>query len=313
MWTTDEISTESDVWAEDIYESLPDTTVNDIFDDVLTDFDDLGDSIDVESIGVNDETDEVMEEVESESLSKKLAIDDGEEAKTYTFAAITLAGTDSTVETELYDSGASRHMSPYQHKFINFIPIKKKLLTAADGGHFEAVGKGNMRISMPNGRTIITILLKDVLYALKMGVTLVSIGKIDAAGYALLFHKNQLQIFSVMKERKMLAQIPMKGGLYHVEHLKGADVATAVIPEVVSIEKPHRLMGHIAPKAAKALVEKGLVEGFKLDGSSKMLGVCSSCEYGKAHRKPVKKEHEAPRVEKIGDEVYCDVWGPSPV
>jgi hypothetical protein len=49
-----------------------------------------------------------------------------------------------------------------------------------------------MHISMPNGRTMITILLKDVLYVPKMGVTLVSIGKIDAAGYALLFHKNQL-------------------------------------------------------------------------------------------------------------------------
>jgi hypothetical protein len=66
-------------------------------------------------------------------------------------------------------------------------------------------------------------------------------------------------------------------------------------------------MGHIAPEATKALVEKGLVEGFKLDGSSKMPGVCSSCEYRKAHRKPVKKEREAPRAEKIGDEVHCNV------
>jgi hypothetical protein len=116
-----------------------------------------------------------------------------------------------------------------------------------------------------------------------------------------------------MKGRKMLAQIPMKGGLYRVEHVKGVDVSAAVISEVVFIEKLHRLMGHIAPEAAKALVEKGLVEGFKLDGSSKMPGVCSSCEYGKAHRKPVKKEREAPRVEKIGDKVHCNVWGPSPV
>jgi hypothetical protein len=275
MWTTNEISMESDVWAENIYESLSDTTVDNIFDDVLTDFDDLGNSIDVESVGVDDESDEVMEEVESESLSEKLVIDDGEEAKTYMFAAITLAGTNSTVETELYDSGASCHMSPYRHKFINFISIKKKLLTAADGGHFKAVGKGDMHISMPNSRTMIMILLKDVLCALKMGATLVSIGKIDAAGYALLFYKNQLRIFSVMKGRKMLAQILIKGGLYHIEHRKGVDVAAAVIPEVVSIEKLHRLMCHIASEAAKALVEKGLVEDFKLNGSSKMLGVCA--------------------------------------
>ena len=170
-----------------------------------------------------------------------------------------------------------------------------------------------MHILMLNSRTTTTILLKDVLYAPKMGVTLVSIGKIDAAGYAMLFHKSQLWIFSVTKGRKMLAQIPLKGGLYCVEHEQDVDIAAVVIPEVVSIEKLHQLMGHIAPEAARALVKKGLVEGFKLDESSKMPGICNSCEYGKAHRKPVRKEHKAPKVEKIGDEVHCNVWGPSPV
>src|SRR5580692_10089317 len=72
-------------------------------------------------------------------------------------------------------------------------------------------------------------------------------------------------------------------------------------------------MGHIAPEAAKTLVEKGLVEGFKLDESSQMPKSCDACEYGKAHRKPIKKEREAPRAAKIGDEIYSDVWGPSPV
>ena len=91
------------------------------------------------------------------------------------------------------------------------------------------------------------------------------------------------------------------------------DLAAAVDPEVVSIEKLHQLMGHIAPEAAKMLVEKGLVEGFKLDTSSQMPKSCDACEYGKAHRKPVKKECEAPKAAKIGDEVHSDVWGPSPV
>ena len=33
--------------------------------------------------------------------------------QTYTFAAITLADTNSTVEVELYDSGVSHHMLPH--------------------------------------------------------------------------------------------------------------------------------------------------------------------------------------------------------
>ena len=170
-----------------------------------------------------------------------------------------------------------------------------------------------MHIMVPNDKTTTQILLKDILYALKMGGTLVSIGKIDTAGYVVLFHKSQLQIFSVTKGRKMLVQILMKNGLYCVEHGKAADVAALVVPEVVSIEKLHHLMGHIAPEAVKALVTKGLVKGFKLDKSSKMPSVCSSCEYGKAHRKPVRKECETPRVGEIGDKIHSDVWGLSPV
>ena len=44
-----------------------------------------------------------------------------------------------------------------------------------------------------------------------------------------------------------------------------------------------------------------------------MPSTCDSCEYGKAHRKPIRKENEAPRVAKIGDEIHLDVWGPSPI
>ena len=79
-----------------------------------------------------------------------------------------------------------------------------------------------------------------------MGVTLVSIGKIDAACYAVLFHKGLSQIFSSMKEKKLLVQIPMVNGLYQVEHQGDVDLAAAVDPEVVSIKRLHWLMGHIA-------------------------------------------------------------------
>ena len=127
-----------------------------------------------------------------------------------------------------------------------------------------------MCIMMSNGRTTTQILLKDVLYMLKMGVMLVFIGKINTAGYAVLFHKSQLQIFSVTKGRKMSAQIPMRNVLYCVEHKKEVNVVAVMLPEVVMIEKLHQLMGHIAPDAVKALVSRGLVEGLKLDESSKM-------------------------------------------
>ena len=187
MWTAEEIIADGDIWEE----CLSNIITFDA-DEALTMSNDPDDSLKDNEMAVNVEIDELIGENGCESLEDDSTIDDGENTTTYTFVAITLAGPNSTVEMEVYDSGASHHMLPYCHKFIKFETIQKRLLTTANGGHFEAVGKGEMHIMMPNGRTKTQILLKDVLYAPKMGVTLVSIGKIDTAGHTVLFHKNQL-------------------------------------------------------------------------------------------------------------------------
>ena len=57
---------------------------------------------------------------------------------------------------------------------------------------------------------------------------------------------------------------------------------------------------------------KGVVEGLKLNEAS-TIHSCDSCEYGKAHRKPISKIQNAPRPLNIGDEIHTDIWGPSPV
>jgi hypothetical protein len=74
-------------------------------------------------------------------------------------------------EIELYDSGASRYMSPYRNHFINFVSIVPKAITAANKLAFDMTGCGDMEIKVPfgNGRSS-KVLLKDVLYAKDMGV-----------------------------------------------------------------------------------------------------------------------------------------------
>ena len=48
-------------------------------------------------------------------------------------------------------------------------------------------------------------------------------------------------------------------------------------------------MGHILPEVVRKLIENRLFEGLKLDRSSDVWS-CDSCEYAKAHRKPIQKE-----------------------
>ena len=74
-------------------------------------------------------------------------------------------------------------MSGYLHRFINFTKIHPVHITAADKCTFQASGKGDIYIHIPNGdKPKSWILLKDVLYAPSMGVMLVSISKIASAG-----------------------------------------------------------------------------------------------------------------------------------
>ncbi|KAG2085238.1 uncharacterized protein F5147DRAFT_522777, partial [Suillus discolor] len=60
---------------------------------------------------------------------------------------------------ELFDSGASRHMSSYRDLFQDFVSITPKPITTADRHTFEATGKRNIQITLPNGQSQTHILL----------------------------------------------------------------------------------------------------------------------------------------------------------
>ena len=240
--------------------------------------------------------------------------EDYEEEGISTFDAAMLVnaeGHDEEIQTELYDSGASRHMSPYRDHFENYISITPKSITAADKRYFQAIGKGDLRIKIPNGSTATTILLKGVLHCPDMGLTLVSIGKITAAGYKVIFKGATCRIYDA--KDKIIGLISARNGLYRVDH--EVVVNAAMIgedPEILSIEEIHRRLGHIAPETARKMVSNKAITGIEID-STTSIQQCESCEYAKATRKPIKKIRETPRAAKFGDEIHSDVWGPSPV
>ena len=96
----------------------------------------------------------------------------GHEVKVY----VAKSGGKTNTAWDLYDSGASHHMSPCKEDFINYHEIPERPLTAANKQTFSAVGMGNMIISIPNGETQLRIRLTCMLYTPALGFTLVSIG-----------------------------------------------------------------------------------------------------------------------------------------
>ena len=155
-----------------------------------------------------------------------------------------------------------------------------------------------------------TVLLKDVLHCPDMGLTLVSIGKITAASYKVIFRVMSCRIYD--QKDKIIGQINAKNGLYRVDHGVFVNTSMTEAPEVVSIEEIHGRMAHIAPETIKKMVSKGVIQGVEIDSTAE-IQQCNSCEYAKATQKLIQRTREGPRASKFGDEIHSDVWGPSPI
>jgi Pol polyprotein, beta-barrel domain len=151
--------------------------------------------------------------------SVNAATEDEEFAFTTSFAGTTLALETSPWmgwEVDVYDSGASGHMSSYQHRFLTFKEISPRTISAADKTVFKATGIGNMRLDIPNGKTNTHVTLRDVLYCPDLAFTLVSLTRCNAAGYSVLLMDRKC----IIRDAKgtLLGQVPLSNGLYKVEH-----------------------------------------------------------------------------------------------
>jgi hypothetical protein len=211
---------------------------------------------------------------------------------------------------ELYDSGTTKHLSPYLKSFLNFQEIDPKPISAANKSEFNAIGKGDILIEVPNGTDATKFRLTDVLYCPDIGYTLVSIGRIDDAGYSIIFENGKCEIKD--PTGNVVGTIPKSKGLYRVVHKLPSEHANVAV-EKLTVAELHRRMGHIAPETAKRLVLKGLVTGIELDPTSRVPTFCESCVHAKSTRTPVPKSREGERASKFGEEVHSDLWGPSPV
>ena len=140
-------------------------------------------------VAISDNKDNWLQEVDEEDiLTICTETDEDEEPKSsYCSALLTGESLQTGQHMILFDSGASHHMSSYCDHFTNFKSIVPKAITAADKHTFEAIRKGDLTILIPNGSSTTHILLHDILYAPRMGITLVSIGKLNVAGYTALF------------------------------------------------------------------------------------------------------------------------------
>ena len=102
-------------------------------------------------------------------------------------AAQVSAGNTDAPRAKIYDSGCSKHLTPYRDALKNFIKIPPKLFCAANKQKMSAVGMGEMTVDVPNGADVSKLQLTEVLYSPEVGYTLVSVRKLDDKGFELIF------------------------------------------------------------------------------------------------------------------------------
>ena len=208
------------------------------------------------------------------------------------------------------DSGASRDYCPNCAKFSNYKEIKQKI-TTADGQTLSAAGMGDLHIELPNGHEKTKIIFKNAIHAPNMAFMLISISRLNKAGYSVTFNKEMCTIQD--PKCKTIATIPHSNGLYKItaqRPLKEGQT-TNVVSEKMSISKAHRKLGHVAHSAIKHATADGLIMGINLYMTSK-LDFCEACTKVKSARQPFPKESET-RAERFGKRVHWDLWGPASV
>ena len=147
-------------------------------------------------------------------------------------------------EIILFDSGATRHMSCYRERFVTFTAISvPRAIHTADQHTFKAIGRGNMYVTLPDGQGGTTrVLLRDVLYAPTMGVTLVSIHRIAQSGASVVFTADECRV--IRADGDVSAVIPAADGLYRV-CIPGAEIAAVAAKREMSVTELHRVLGHL--------------------------------------------------------------------
>jgi len=107
---------------------------------------------------------------------------------------------------ELYDSGSTRHISPYHELFETLTNIPPKPFKAANQQSFNATGVGEMIIEVPNGADASQLRLTEVLFSPEVGYTLVSIGRLDELGYLATFTDGKCILHD--PEEDIIGEIP---------------------------------------------------------------------------------------------------------
>ena len=167
--------------------------------------------------------------------------------------AFVALGTKTTTSNDwIVDSGASQHLSAQREWFTNHQPITTIKIQIGDGSEIEAIGKGDMVL------TIVTTekKLHNVLHVPAIGSNLLSVAKIVDHGHSLFFSPSGCQI---RNDNGLCIEGIREGNVYLLKTENQVLRALSNKDSAAMTEVWHRRIGHRSfDPIAQGRIQKGV-------------------------------------------------------
>lgn len=205
------------------------------------------------------------------------------------------------------DSGATEHMSPKRSLFKNYKRIEKEHPIRIGNGHvIYAVGKGNIDVSVFDGKKWNDKFLENVLHVPDLYANLFSQGKVLDKGFIMKsdkerceFSKNGHVVTFGIREHSLYKMLIQSKVGDEIEHANIAVNAT----KCDSLKMWHERFAHQNIAQVKSFLKRN---GINFIDQKDF--VCEACVFGKAHRLSFAERKE--KANACGEVISADVCGP---
>ena len=127
---------------------------------------------------------------------EELALDEGRPHEDEPIENSSYASSNKSSGVILFDSDCSIHITPLEDQLKNIHNTTKHVIQAANGETFSADTAGLLHLDIPTNNASISLLpLQQTLLCPNIPNTLVSLGKLDNAGYSMHIKNSVLNIF----------------------------------------------------------------------------------------------------------------------
>jgi hypothetical protein len=208
------------------------------------------------------------------------------------------------------DSGCTTHFFKSREAFSSYKSLEKAAgQSSKEGTNFTVLGMGTVQMKVVYNGLEQTLTFRDALHAPDVTANLISISRLDLAGWDIVFGGRKTRFF---KDKKEIFRGILKNGLYLVGGSFISNIPTALTAR--SLRSPgdialwHHRFGHFG--IGRIVEASKHVNGLEIT-SKDIIGKCEDCIIGNQKRRPYDEdiipETEVLRLTNI------DIWGPARV